>query len=186
VAGTIALITSSATTTGTTLSIVSTATTTGTLLNLTAAQATLSTGFYIACYDGTGNAFTVGGGGHLTSNLGGATAPTIAVTTQNGITAAAVTAGSTDTCGTFTTTGTNNNGGASVITVTFNQTYTAAPKYVGLMPANQAASKASGTGSTTIGNSAYISSITATTFVVTIPADATAEATPSWKYFVIA
>lgn len=143
----------------------------GIVVNATAA--TLTTGFYFAANDAALNVFTVGANGHLTSNQ--TTAPTIAVTTQNGITAAAITAGSTDTCGTITTTGTNNNAGNTVLTVTFNKTYTVAPKAVII---------------TEVNNSAGIASIfvttTATTFVLNIIASATSGATPSWTYTVIA
>lgn len=147
--------------------------TTGVGLKVTAAAATLTTGFYFAANDGALNTFTIGANGHLTSNQ--TTAPTIAVTTQNGITAAAITAGSTDTCGTITTTGTNNNGGNTVLTITFNKTYTVAPKAVIV---------------TEVNNSAGIASIfvttTATTFVLNIVASASSGATPSWTYTVIA
>ena len=75
---------------------------------------------------------------HITSSISdtGQTSnvPTIAVTTQAGITAAAITAGSTDTCGTITTTGTSS--GATILDVTFGYAYAAAPKMVVLTPAN--------------------------------------------------
>lgn len=142
----------------------------GIVINATAA--TLTTGFYFAANDAALNVFTVGANGHLTSNQ--TTAPTIAVTTQNGITAAAITAGSTDTCGTITTTGTST--GSTVLTVTFNKTYTVAPKAVVITAANAAGGGV---------NTDPIVTQTATTFVLTIPAGGTYAATPSWTYFVI-
>ena len=174
-AGTISLITSSGTTTGIVTSIVGAATTTGTLLKLTAATGTITTGFYLQCYDGGTSVLTIGNNGHITSNQ--TTAPTIAVTTQNGITAAAITAGSTDVCGTITTTGTNNNGGNTVLTVTFNKTYTTAPKSVVLTPVNNSAN--------TLIASTFVTT-TATTFVINVIGSASAGATPSWTYQVIA
>lgn len=65
--------------------------------------------------------------GHLRSEQ--TTAPSIAVTTANGITAAAIAANSTDTKGTITTTGTNG-GTNTVLTITFNKTYIIAPTVV--------------------------------------------------------
>jgi hypothetical protein len=118
--------------------------------------------------------YTIGANGHITSNQ--TTAPTIVVTTQNGITAAAVTAGASDIAGQITTTGTNNNGGATVLTITFNKTYTVAPKSVVIQPLNLSGQIIF----------PYVSSITATTFVLTIPASASSGATPSWCYMVIA
>jgi hypothetical protein len=164
------------TTAGTVMSISATAATTGTLLFLKATAATLSTGRYLSANDATTEVFGIGLNGHLISTQ--TTAPTIAVTQQNGITGAAVTAGGTDTCGVITTTGTNNNGGTTIITLTFNKTYTTAPKYVSLMPLNASAVVSSAL--------AYVSSVTATTFVITIPASASSGATPSWAYAVIA
>lgn len=149
--------------------------TTGSAVCIVATAAVLTTGFYLRLNDGAVNVLTIGANGHITTNQ--TTAPTIAVTTQNGITAAAVTVGSSDVNGSVTTTGTNNNGGATVLTVTFHKTYTVAPKSVMLTAANASAAGP---------NAAYVSSITATTFVITIPASASAGATPSWYYQVIA
>lgn len=154
--------------------ITATGLTSGIGSKVVAAAATLTTGFYYAANDGSLNVFTVGANGHLTSNQ--TTAPTIAVTTQNGITAAAITAGSTDVCGAITTTGTST--GSTVITVTFNKTYTTAPKVVQLTAAN-----AAGGG---VNSDPYISSITATTFVITVPPSGVYAATPSWYYTVFA
>ena len=187
-AGTVAYISGTALTTGNALYVNSTGTytgtglvtlkgsgtTTGTILSVTAAAATLTTGFYFAANDGALNVLTVGSNGHITSNQ--TTAPTIAVGTQDGITAAAITAGSTDVCGTVTTTGTST--GGTIFTVTFNATYTVAPKAVILTPANANAAAPN--------TMPYVSSITATTFVVTIPGSGTYAATPSYKYLVVA
>jgi hypothetical protein len=169
-------LTANSATTGTIAVINSTALTTGVSLQVNATAATLTTGFYFAANDATGNVLTIGGNGHITSNLGGASAPTIAVGTQDGITAAAITAGSTDVCGTITTTGTST--GGTIMTVTFNQTYTTAPKVVIITPANANAAAPN--------TMPYVSSITATTFVITIPGSGTYAATPSYKYLVIA
>ena len=164
----------SATTAGGLIRFEGTGLTSGNILKLNATAATLTTGFYIVCNDGGLNVLTVGSNGHITSNQ--TTAPTIAVGTQNGITAAAITAGSTDVNGNITTTGTST--GGTIFTVTFNKTYTNAPKYVALEPANAAAAAPN--------TRAFVSSITATTFVVTIPASGTYAATPSYNYAVIA
>lgn len=148
--------------------------TTGIALRVVATAATLTTGFYAAFNDGALNVLTIGANGHITSNQ--TTAPTIAVTSQAGITAAAVTAGSTDTTGNITTTGTST--GATILDVTFHKTYTVAPKFVMLAPANAAAA-APNTGY-------YVSAISATTFTITVAAGGTYAATPSWRYLVIA
>jgi hypothetical protein len=178
-------ISASATTAGTVASISGAAVIGGTILSLNATAATLTTGRYLSVNDLTAEVFGIGANGHLHSTVG-AVAPTIVVTTQNGITAAAITAGGSDTCGVITTTGTNNNGGSTVLTVTFNKTYTTAPKAVFVTGANQAGQKASSTAGATLYGGAYVSSTTATTFVLTIPADSAASATPSFYYFVIA
>lgn len=147
--------------------------TSGKVLVLNGTAATMTTGFYLAANDAGLNVFTIGANGHLTSNQ--TTAPTIVVTTQNGITAAAITAGSTDTCGTITTTGTST--GSTVITVSFNKTYTVAPKAVVITAANAAGGGV---------NTDPIVTQTATTFVLTIPSGGVYAATPSWTYFVFA
>lgn len=149
--------------------------TTGIGNQVIAAAATLTTGRYYSANDGALEVFGVGANGHLHTSQ--TTAPTIAVSQQNGITAAAITAGASDVNGIITTTGTNNNGGTTVLQVTFHKTYTTAPKTVLLTPRN-----ASGAGP----NPPFISAITATTFDITIPASASAGATPSWNYVVIA
>jgi hypothetical protein len=152
--------------------------TTGNIVRINAVAATLTTGRYLSVYDGTSEVFGIGTNGHLIS-VGTTAAATAAITTAQGITAATVTAGATDTCGTITTTGTQNNTADSTLTVTFGKTYTTAPKAVILTPANAAAAL---TGS----GGAYISSISATAFVVGIAKSATTAATPSWNYVVIA
>jgi|GEM_PF-3303676 len=152
----------------------------GTTLQLNGVEVTMTTGRYLSAYDGATEVFGIGANGHIHSTVS-ADPPTIAVTTQNGITAAAITSGGTDTAGIITTTGTNNNGGVSVLQVTFGKTYTTAPKTVLLFPRNSAASKAA----TTSYLGVFVSATSATTFDITIPADAAAAATPSWNYFVI-
>lgn len=148
--------------------------TTGNVLKLAATAATLTTGRYLSANDGALEVFGIGANGHIHTTQ--TTAPTIAVTNQAGITAAAITAGSTDVCGTITTTGTST--GATVLDVTFNKTYTTAPKMVVLTAANAAAS---------MPNTAYfVSAISATTFTITVPASATYAATPSFRYLVVA
>lgn len=149
--------------------------TTGKIMSLIATAATLTTGRYLTVNDTTnGEVFGIGTNGHLISTTG--TTPTIVVTTQAGITAAAITAGGTDTCGVITTTGTST--GATQITVTFGKTYTTAPKTVALMAANAAAAMPN--------TGYYVDNITATTFRITVAAGGTYAATPSWYYQVIA
>lgn len=63
--------------------------------------------------------------GHLRSEQ--TNPPTVSVTTQNGISAAAIAANSSDIKGTITTTGTNTITNNTAITITFNTTYTVAP-----------------------------------------------------------
>lgn len=174
--GEMLLVSADAATTSTGLARISGAgLTTGNVTQLNATAATLTTGRYLSANDGALEVFGVGANGHLHTSQ--TTAPTIAVSQQNGITAAAITAGASDVNGIITTTGTNNNGGTSILQVTFHKTYTTAPKAVMLTARN-----ASGAGP----NPPYISDITATTFDITIPASASAGATPSWNYLVIA
>lgn len=172
------------TTAGTALSVSGLAMTSGIGLNISATQATMTTGRYLSCHDANTEVFGIGANGHVHSVVS-ADGPTIAVTQQNGITAAAITAGGSDTCGIITTTGTNSDGGATILQVTFGKTYTTAPKAVFLFPRNGAASKGSSTAAA-IYQTSYISAIAATTFDITIPKDSAAVATPSWNYFVIA
>ena len=144
----------------------------GTAIEVLATAATLTTGAYFRANDGGVNVFAIGLNGHIQSRQ--TTKPTIAVTQQNGITAAAITAGSTDTVGVITTTGTNNNGGTTILTITFGKAYAIAPQVV-IAGANAAGSLIW----------PYISTTTTTTFVVTIPASASSGATPSWYYQVL-
>lgn len=107
--------------------------------------------------------------GHIRSEQ--TTAPAIAVSTANGITAAALSSGSTDTKGTITTTG-DNNGTNTVITVTYNKVYTVAPVVV------VSASNASGQAYT------FFASSGTNNFTVNLR-DAGTNATPSFNYIVI-
>lgn len=157
------------------------ATVTGIIHESRGTAATLTTGRYYSAHDAAGEVFGIGTNGHLISTVS-ATPPTIAVSTANGISAAAITAGGTDTCGVITTTGTQDGSGDTVLQVTFGKTYTTAPKAVMLFPLNSSASKVS----TTTLVSPYISATAATTFDITIPEDSAAGATPSFAYIVIA
>jgi hypothetical protein len=184
--GAIVTVTTSGTYTGTgILSVAATAATTGTLaliagaglttgkaLTVSATAATLTTGRYFSAYDGTTEVFGIGTNGHLISTQ--STAPTIA-TNATGISAAAVTSGSTDTCGTITTTGTPASG--TVLTITFGKTYTSAPKFVTVEAANASAGGV---------NTPPIVTQTATTFILTWPAGGVYAATPSFTYLVVA
>lgn len=173
-AGTQRLLTASALTSGIADSVAVPALTTGIARKTTAAAATLTTGRYESYNDGALEVFGVGANGHLHSNQ--TTAPTISVGTANGITAAAVTAGSSDTAGNITTTGTNNNAGDTLLVVTFNKTYTVAPKAIHVFGTNVSGAK----------SQVFASVITASAFTVDIPASATAGATPAFSYIVIA
>lgn len=169
-------VTANSATTGSVAVINGTGLTTGKGITVNATAATLTTGFYFAANDGTSNVFTIGSNGHITSVQ--TTAPTIAVTTQNGITAAAVTAGSSDIAGNFTTTGTST--GSSVITVTFNKTFTVAPKTIDILVTNAAAASPN--------SAAYVpaANISATAFQVMIPPGGTYAANPSYAWNVVA
>lgn len=157
------------------LSIISgTGITSGILQKNIATAATLTTGRYFSANDSALEVFGIGANGHIHNTQ--TTAPTIAVTAQVGITAAAITAGGSDTCGTITTTGTST--GATILDITFNKTYTTAPKMVLIAPANAAASMPN--------TSYFVSAISATTFTITVAAGGTYAATPSWRYLVIA
>jgi hypothetical protein len=167
-------ITANSATTGNIAIINATAATTGTLLELNATGGTLTTGNYLVCNDAGLDVFAVRRNGHLFGSQ--TTKPTIAVTTQNGITAAAVTNGSTDTCGEITTTGTSA-AGDTVLTVTFEEAYANAPR-VFIQPTNEAAAQNADDAT----SGAYISATTTTTFVITIPG--ASGSTPSFDYFV--
>ncbi len=146
--------------------------TTGLGLQLNATAATLTTGRYLSCNDAALEVFGIGANGHIHTTQ--TTAPTIG-TNATGISACAVTAGSTDVCGTITTTGTPASG--TVLTITFNKTYTTAPKFVTVEAANAAAGGV---------NTPPIVTQTATTIVLTWPAGGVYAATPSFTYFVVA
>lgn len=174
-AGLLTLAGATATTASGLLRITATGLTSGLGMQITCTAATLTTGRYFSANDAAGEVFGIGANGHIHSTVG-ATAPTIAVTTQAGITAAAITAGGSDTCGVITTTGTST--GATQITITFNKTYTTAPKTVSLTPANASAAMPN--------TNYFVDAITATTFRITVAAGGTYAATPSWYYQVIA
>lgn len=177
------LITAAAATTATIYKAIANALTTGIIFQ--AIGSAITTGRYFSANNGTTEVWGIAGNGHMHSTASAAV-PTVAIGTANGITAAAITSGGSDTCGVITTSGTNNNAGASIINITFGKTYTTPPKAVLLTAVNSAGAKASGTGSTVIGNNAFVSTKSATGFSITVPADATAEATPSWNYMVMA
>lgn len=162
-------------TTGVGHQIVTAALTTGNILVLKATAATLTTGRYLSVNDTAGEVFGIGTNGHLISTVS-ASVPTIAVTAQVGITAAAITAGGSDTCGIITTTGTST--GSTILDVTFGKTYTTAPKAVILVPANAAAAMPN--------TGYYVSAVSATGFTITVAAAGTYAATPSFRYAVIA
>lgn len=149
--------------------------TSGIALKIQTAVATMTTGRFVSFNDGATEVFGIGLNGHIISTVS-ASLPTIAVTTQAGITAAAITAGGSDTCGIITTTGTST--GSTVLDVTFGKTYTTAPKAVILVPANAAAA---------MPNTGYfVSAVSATGFTITVAAGGTYAATPSFRYLVIA
>ncbi|MFA5783028.1 MAG: hypothetical protein WC868_12250 [Bacteroidales bacterium] len=97
-------------------------------------------------------------------------APTITVTIQSGITAAGITAGSTDTKGNITTTGTNIPPNNTQLTITFTNAYTVAPIVV-VTPNNNAARTAT-----------YYVTSTATAYSLFINGGG---ADPSFNYMVI-
>jgi hypothetical protein len=105
------------------------------------------------------------------------TAPTIDMSTCVGT--PAVTAGSSDDAGSFTT-GTLGTGGACVVTIIFNQAYGSAPKSVMLTPANAAASNTSATGP-----QPYVSSTSTTAFVVTFGNAVGTASSYQYDYWVV-
>ena len=134
IAATQVLGTFSGLTTGLGVSIVAAALTSGTVLKLTAPSVIgFATGLYLNCFDGTTSVLSVGINGHITSTQ--TTAPTIGYTGGT-FSGAAITAGSTDVCGTITSTGTPASG--ATLVVTFNKTYTNAPKVVMISAATAA------------------------------------------------
>lgn len=152
--------------------------TTGIIYEAVAAIANLTTGRYFSANDGATEVWGIGANGHIHSKVS-ASAPSILITTAQGITAVALTAGATDTCGVITSTGTQNNTADSTFTLTFGKTYTAAPKGVMISAANAAAALAAQSG-------IYVSSVSATAVVFGIPKSSAAAATPSWNYTIIA
>jgi len=147
--------------------------TTGILFQLVAGYAVLTTGRYLSANDGTQEVFGIGANGHIHSVVSAAP-PTIA-TNATGISACAITAGGTDTCGIITTTGTPASG--TVLTITFGKTYTTAPKFAIVNPVNAAAGNP---------NTIPYISTTATTAVITWPAGGVYAATPSYSYLIVA
>lgn len=165
-------VTGNSATTGTVTAISGTGLTSGKGLVVTAAAATLTTGRYFSANDGSLEVLGIGANGHIHTSQ--TTAPTVA-TNSTGLSAVAVTAGSTDVAGTITSTGTPQSG--TVITLTFHKTYTTAPKVCVYTPANAAAGGV---------NTMPIVTTTATTAVFTWPGSGTYAATPSWTYLVVA
>jgi hypothetical protein len=102
------------------------------------------------------------------------TAPTISEITCTGGTAA-VTAGSTDSAGSFST-GAISGSGKCVITVAFNQAYATAPKSVLITPSNATAAANAG--------QPYVSSTSVNNFVITFNA-ASGTGTYTYNYWVI-
>lgn len=171
------LLTEAALTTGTAEKIVASLLTTGIIFDAVAAAAVLTTGRYYSANDGATEVWGIGANGHIHSHVS-AVPPSCAITAAHGITAATITAGSTDTCGVITTTGTQDNTTDSTLTITFGKTYTTAPKSITLTAAN---------GAGAVGSSLpYIVSISATAVVIGVTKSAAAAATPSWYYQVIA
>ncbi len=166
----------SALTTGIAQRITAAAATTGKIFQAVATAATLTTGRYFNANDGATDVWGIGANGH--NHTTQTTAPTVGTVTAQGITAAAVTAGSGDVAGQITTTGTQNNVSATVIPIVFNKTYTVAPKSVQLTALN-----ASGANGTSL---PFVSAISATGFSISVTPSASAGATPSWAYQVIA
>lgn len=183
-------VTDSSTTTGTSFAQIVSALTTGIGRKITAALMTtgighqvvaaiavLTTGRYYSANDGATEVWGIGANGHIHSTVSAAP-PSCAITAAHGITAATITAGATDTCGIITTTGTQDNTTDSTFTLTFGKTYTTAPKSVHLFAANAAGA---------VGSSLpYLVSISATAAVFGVSKSASAAATPSWMYQVIA
>lgn len=162
----------SATTAAGLLRVTGTGLTSGLGLVVTATAATLTTGRYISFNDAALEVLGIGANGHIHTSQ--TTAPTVA-TNSTGLSAVAVTAGSTDVAGTITSTGTPQSG--TVITLTFHKTYTTAPKVCVYTPANAAGGGV---------NTMPIVTTTATTAVFTWPGSGTYAATPSWTYLVVA
>jgi hypothetical protein len=171
-AGLLTLAGASATTASGLFRITATGLTSGLGAQITATAATLTTGRYISFNDAALEVLGIGANGHI--HTAQTTAPTVG-TNATGLSAVAVTAGSTDVAGTITSTGTPASG--TVITLTFHKTYTTAPKVCVYTPANAAAGGV---------NTMPIVTTTATTAVFTWPAGGVYAATPSWTYLVVA
>lgn len=151
--------------------------TSGVLSKALAAAATMTTGRYYQAHDGATEVFGIGANGHIHSTAS-AVPPTILITAAHGITAVALTAGASDTCGIITSTGTQDNVTDSTFTLTFGKTYTVAPKSIQLTAMNAAGA---------VGTSQpYLVSISATAAVFGVSKSAGAGATPSWCYTIIA
>lgn len=108
--------------------------------------------------------------GHIKSEQ--TTAPTVTITTPNGITSASIATSSTDTKGLINVTGTPTDLTKVTLTVNFNVAYNSAP-IVMLTLANDAAQD----------YKPWISNVTTTTFDISFKGSTTAS--PSFSYFVI-
>lgn len=167
--GSVFSVVASALTTGVGFVLTAAALTTGQIYRAVATAATMvGAGRYFEANDGATNVFGIGPNGHIHSEQ--TTAPTIANGTATTI-VPAITAGSTDVTGNITSTGT---AVAGTIIVTFNKTYTTAPKTVLLIPTNTAAAAAMAT--------TFVTAKSATTFTIQCPV----VTAPSWSYLVIA
>ena len=170
-------ISAAAATTGIIEKITGSGLTSGIAHQVVAAVAVLTSGRYYSANNGATEVFGIGANGHIHSTVS-TSAPSCTITAAHGLSAATITAGSTDTCGVITTTGTQDNSTDSTFTLTFGKTYTTAPKSITLTAAN---------GAGAVGSSLpYIVSISATAIVIGVTKSAAAAATPSWYYQVIA
>lgn len=160
--------------------IIASALTTGALYVAQVVGATLTgAGRYFAARDvNNGEVFGIGPNGHIVSTATTtANATTTAlIRTNGGITAVTLAAGSTDTAGKVTGTGTQANSTDSEFTVTFGRAYDAVPKSVVITP-----------GQTTTTSIAYIvpGLVATTSFVVGITKGLGANTTPVYYYTVI-
>lgn len=108
--------------------------------------------------------------GHIKSEQ--ATAPTLSITNQNGISGATINSTSTDTRGLVDISGTTTGSTTATVRVTFNTAYTTAPVVMTSL-ANDAAQD----------YKAWISNVTTTTFDINFKGSTTVN--PSFSYFVI-
>lgn len=166
-----------ATTAGTVASIQGTGVVGGTILSISGVAATMTTGKYIECYDGTNTVFAVKLGGHLAS---AGTAPTAAAGAGAGTgpTGPAVTAGSTDTKGNVTVTIGTPTGTGTIMTVTFAKAYASAPLVI-LTPATAA------TAAEMVTSKISTTSTTTTFTIVSTTTGLTAATAFSWNYYCI-